>query len=652
MNTSFAGNQVGGIVSLDVINSYPTGLLAQLGPYYNDSQILINAQLTYTGNQADISTEQNAGYAIQNIELEKSGTLPPNSEQAVSAASIYTNAANGVNYENQNKATLVNTEYSNAHAIEKACRDASYSAFLTTEASQVRLDRISTFSTVVQLGNTPITINPLSMMFPSTISTMVSNVKQTSQQAVADASGNVQAYITNTQTLLNNAITKSNSVVANRNLVAAFNTLVKTLAQAISFPLLEIASKETLVTQYVPSIILTIAIQLANNTNTFLNTLINGTITTEVTAVSSYADTLDSIARSRELNMYRQNTIQNNLRKAASSTPRYNTPTSNNPFSAYNIVTQDVRISAANAAAVERLKIAVLTDASGSIVATSSAIAAISAVAAAISPFEATTLALNASKSSQNARAVSNAINTLNTAYINTSIKEPIIRITALESISTIVSMISTINKVTSNSSAHSTLPITRRASNIILGIVSSITEIERNSLETTEDARSVLTLLNFAYSIVPAISDTSEIQRKLWAINAATARAREVAEKINNKTILLNNTAHTLVTPQKIAVQTASANNAGALNINYISRLERNSRNVYAEPPQAYSGFKADIRAKTLNPVRPTLDELVYRNRIQPLTLDSLRSISAVDVRVAQEVQEISDKSGFSFRK
>lgn len=652
MNTSFAGNQVGSIVSLDTVNSYPTGLLAQLGPYYNDSQLLINAQVTYTGNQANISSEQDATYAIQNLELEKSGTLPSNSDKAVSAATIYINGANEVNYANQNIATLINTEYTNAYAIEKTCRDAAYSAYLTTEASQIRLDRISTLSTVIQLGNTPITINPLSMIFPSTISTMVASVKQTSQKGVADASGNVQAYITNTQTLLNNAIIKSSSVVANRNLIAAFNTLVKTVTQAISFPLSDIAGKETLVTQYIPSIILTIAIQLANNANAFLNALINGTITTEVTAVSSYADTLDSIARSKDINMYRQNTIQNNLRKAASYIPRYATPTSNNPFSAYNIATQKINASALNAAAVERLKIAVLTDASGYIVATSSAIAAISEVAAAISPIEATRLALNADKSAQNARAVSNAISNLNTAYANTTTKEPIILITALESISTIVSMLSTINKVTTNSSAHSAVAITRRASNIILRNLNSISEIERNSLETTEDARSVLTLLNISYNIIPAITDIVEIQNKMWAINAATARAREVAEKLKNKTILLNNTAHNLVTPQKIAVQTASANRAGAFNINYISKLDRISRNVYLEPPTTYTGFKAGIRANTFIPIRPSLDELVYRNRIQPLKLDSLTTISALEIKVAQEVQQIKDNSAFSFRQ
>jgi hypothetical protein len=241
------------------------------------------------------------------------------------------------------------------------------------------------------------------------------------------------------------------------------------------------------------------------------------------------------LVKSQDINMYRQNTIQNNLRKAASSTPRYATPTSNNPFSAYNIVTQEISESAANAAAVERLKIAVSTDASGYIVATSSAIAAISAAAAAISPIEASRLALNANISAQNARAVSNAINNLNTAYANTSTKQPIILVTALESISKISSMLSTINKVTNNSSAHSAVAITRRASNTILGNLNSIIEIERDSLESTEDARSVLTLLNTAYNIIPSITNTVQIQEKLWAINAATARAGEVSEKLKN---------------------------------------------------------------------------------------------------------------------
>jgi hypothetical protein len=48
MNTSFAGNQVGSIVSLDIKGSYPLGFLAQLGPYYNYPQGYVNNQVDYT----------------------------------------------------------------------------------------------------------------------------------------------------------------------------------------------------------------------------------------------------------------------------------------------------------------------------------------------------------------------------------------------------------------------------------------------------------------------------------------------------------------------------------------------------------------------------------------------------------------------------
>ena len=85
---------------------------------------------------------------------------------------------------------------------------------------------------------------------------------------------------------------------------------------------------------------------------------------------------------------------------------------------------------------------------------------------------------------------------------------------------------------------------------------------------------------------------------------------------------------------------------------MNKISRLARISDAPPVISPKPYSSYKADIRAKRLLPVRPTLNELVYRNRLQPLRLDSLRSIIDTKVKVAQEVQYIHDISAFSFRQ
>lgn len=665
MNTSFAGNQVGSAVSLDITNTYPTGLLAQLGPYYDDSQELTNAQLRFTANQADITSQAHSVYALENIELKKTGTIIPTSANTQSAATLYINEANQVNYTNQRKATLINTEYTNAYAIEKSCRDASYSAFLTTEASQVRLDRISNNNVVSQLANSPININPLYILNSSTISTQVSNFQQTSQTHLNDASGNVQAYITNTQYLLNNAIVKSLSVTSNLYLIVAFNTFVKSIAEAISFPLVLISGKELLVTQNVPSIPLTSAIALTKSSLTFLNNLIskiNGNslnISASITAISNLVSTLDNIARNRDLNMYIRDAVQNNLLKTASTMIRNKSPIifpNNAPDSVYNIITQDIDAAAKAAAFSARLAGALIidaaTDASGLSIAAEAAVVAAATAAASISPIEARNMALNADTSAANARTVLNSIINLNSAYNNTTTLEPIILTVALDSLQDIRNMMSIVERVTSNASAHSGVAISRTASNTILGNLKQFTENEKAYLESAADAQSVLLLLNKAYSITPSITDVVLIKNKHWAVNAASARAKEVSEKLKNKTFLLNRTAHNLITPANIAVQTAEANIAGANIAHMASRIDRLSRNVYPLPPPAYEGFKADIRAKMITPIRPSLNELVFRNRITPLRVDSLRTISATNIKVAQDVQQIKDSSTYSFRK
>jgi hypothetical protein len=45
---------------------------------------------------------------------------------------------------------------------------------------------------------------------------------------------------------------------------------------------------------------------------------------------------------------------------------------------------------------------------------------------------------------------------------------------------------------------------------------------------------------------------------------------------------------------------------------------------------------FKADIRAKTIVPIKPSMDYLVFRNKIQTLGLNSLKTIGATNIKVA----------------
>jgi hypothetical protein len=137
-----------------------------------------------------------------------------------------------------------------------------------------------------------------------------------------------------------------------------------------------------------------------------------------------------------------------------------------------------------------------------------------------------------------------------------------------------------------------------------------------------------------------------------LWSVNAALGKAEEVSEKLKERSFILSRTAHNLVTPQTIAIQTATANTAGQINNNRLSRLDRNSRNPPVIPPKPYTSFQAATRATKFQHIRPSLDELVYKNRITPLRPDSLRTVLDTKIKVAQEVQELKDKSGFSFRQ
>jgi len=623
MNTAFSGNQVGSRVSLDVAGDYPTGLLAALAIYGNPAE-LINAQLRYTATQDDINAQQDAGYALPNLQIESSGTVAPDSLRTQLAATNYINASNEVNYLNQNRSNSANTSYTNAHAVYKLCRDASYSAYLSHEATQIVLDRVSTALVVVTLGNTiPDHVNPVDTTTLSTISTLAGNLDQRAHNNTIDAQHNALLYMMKTQEILGTAIHMSRTVTNNLTLVAAFNTLVKAVLKNIADPLSYIAGKEIMVTQYVPDVPLTNAVNVANIAITFLNDIkialspkVPSTLSTiaDISNISTLARNLDDFARSDDNIMYLAGAVAKKTFETLSTTVAFGgriAVPNLYPLDPYFMSQSTIQIA-----------------------------------------YSTMNTALHSDISADNSRSVSNAMNALASVFADTPTPELIISTTLNSSLQILTDMMASVNKVTSNSSAYSAVAITKRASNTINGYLASVTEQETNSLQSSSKAQNILTLLIKALNLTACVPDFNHTQIVLWAVNAATGAAKDVSEELKHKAHLLSRTAHNLVTPRKIAVQTASANTAGALNNNYLSRLARNSNNVPVDPPTPYKSFKASIRAKTFQPVRPSLDELVYKNRLQPLRYDSLRTIIDTKVKVAQEVQRTYDTSAFSFRQ
>jgi hypothetical protein len=621
MSTTFGENQPSSRVSLDIAGSYPTGLMAALGSSYNDQQLLINAQLRYTAAQVDINSQQDAAYASYNIQKQRTATLAASSLQNQIDAMVYTNASSRVNDVNQDLSDDANVSYTKANAIYKLCCDASYSAHLSVEAASLVIDRVNTQQNIASVGLSTPDINPIDIPRISNMSTMVGNFQQTARNNTILAEANALDYLLKTQAILANAIVKSTTVTTNLAVTTAFNSLVKAVINNIADPLYYIAGKELLVTQYVPSPPLNNAINVTNAAITSINAFIQAIslnqntsagIISSVNDAGNLASSLDATARLNDKLMYTSDTTINFLIQSASTMRSYGAAISfpnENSFSPSQIYAE--AISVGNA--VKKV-------------------------------------ALQADISAVNARTVSNALIYLKTQFLANTTPDSSIALIAKKSLNMINTAMASVTKVTSNSSAYSAIAITLRASNTVNGLLAQISQEEIKSSDAYSDANSVLVLLRTALTAT-VVGNVSQIQSAAWAVNAATARANELVEIAKNRAYLLSKTAHNLVTPQTIAIQTASANRTGALNNNYLSRLDRNSRNPLLEPIP-YKSFQAEIRAQTFQPVRPSLDELVYKNRITPLIPNSMPTILDTQVKVAQQVQRIKSASGFSYRQ
>jgi len=609
-------------VSLDITGSYPTGLMAALGSYYNDPQLLTMAQLRYTAAQVDINAQQDAAYSKSNLQIEQEATVAATNLATQIAATNYKNASSGVNYANQNSSTLANTAYTNAYSVYKICEDASYLAYLTHKATEIVADRIASEIVVSSVGMSKPDVNTIDITTLSRVSTMVGSTVQDANNAITLAQNNALQYLLRTQGLLNNAVIRSTSVSVNLTVVSKFDILVKSVIKNMADPLNAIAGKETLVTQYVPSVPLNNAIQVANyaiNTikgfisASLSNLTTNTDITTNIAASIALSNSLDTIARGNDSVLYLAEATAKQMFQAASTMKSLGSEISipgDRPYDPYYVSKPSIDI--ANSAR----KVSAPADISAS-----------------------------------NSRTVSNALISLQTSFASNITPEPMIIVSANNSLKMLNDMMAAVNKVTSNTSAYTGVAVSIRSSNTVNGLLSQINLKDADTSVAAEDSRSITEILVKARSqaTVPDIDITLAL---LWRVNEAKGKAQKVSEKAKQTSLILSRTAHNLVTPQTIAIQTASANSAGRMNNNNLSRLDRNSRNVPVDPPRAYKPFNAEIRAKTFQPIRPTLDELVLKNRLAPLRLDSLRTVTATKIKVAQDVQHINDISAFSFRQ
>ena len=630
MNTAFGGNRVGGIVTLDIKNAYPVGLLAGLGPKYNDQQELTLAQLRYTALQSDLAVKEFLSNVNSSIDTLNTALIAPKSFNSQVESIAYINSASQINDINRNTLNVVNIAYTNAKLVAKVCSDAAYSGYLTTEAYNIFAERSRTLIPAISLGKMTPSANPRDTATLSIISTSVANNIQGIQNTINDASNNVYEFINKTQSLIDSAVSVSSSVAINLYLQFKFTHLVNLVANIFLDVISEFAGKETLITQYKsqlldasgnpygPKVPLQSAINVASYTLTCINTFIAKfntptDYTKPIDNLSTLVDILEASARKKDEYMYLTRAVMNGEIAAASTIRGYGGKISVPnvlPFTPI-YVSNEVILDADNARII----------------------------------------ALAADKSASNARAIVEAIKSLRDVFLETLIPETLTQTIAADSSSAITSILDQVNIITSNSSPIDAVLLTSRVNNFLYGKIQEYTDKERVLLSSSEEASLILNILNNANTI--PFDTLLNIQSKSRILNDAKEKSQAISDKLLPRLISSNNNANNLVTPQRIATQTFASNKAGAKLAYNNSLLQRLSKDGIPSPPKPYNSFKAGIRAQTLPPIaNPNIQQLIERNKIQPVGLNSLRTISDTQLKLAQNVQYISDQSKFSFRQ
>jgi hypothetical protein len=266
-------------------------------------------------------------------------------------------------------------------------------------------------------------------------------------------------------------------------------------------------------------------------------------------------------------------------------------------------------------------------------------------------------IATDATLSGANSRAVELAITNLQTSvYDSSGIALDSLTRGRLEEVRHILtSVLNEVDKVLANSSAVTAIKLTYKVYNTVFGILKKVEEAQLESMRVADDIMNILYILERAVIKANSLtvnSDISDINKVLWDSNAAKGECEKLEHSEKRLFEEFTRNANMLVTPERIMSQTESANMFGTQNRINAARVARLSASVPVRPPEAYSGFKAEIRATQTPVIRPSLENLISRHSIKQLRQDSLRTVAQTQVKIAQEVQFTRDISRESLRR
>jgi len=566
----------------------------------------------------------------------------------------YIYAAKQVNDANKQTQLYSNSHYTNVKYIHLLSRDAAHSALLMRQAKEKLYEVIDNKIYISTIGSHAIDdVDPSDSTRIAQLSTLVGSRNSIATSRLMDASQNLQTHIQNTKESLQTTYDETIRIYVNYKINEQINdvlvktvkfisdtldVIVKSRISIISYRdssgILQIIGRPTtLVSQYRDSsntlhLPIDNAIYVANLSLMYLNQLYSeisqslattdASSTLQTLGLSNYTIAKQALAREKEINYYLSTAVLwlsvDNLEKLRIAGAKiYEPPVLPNT---------PIRIS--------------------DLLVTSTELARI--------------IATDERLTGRDSRAIELSIRYLQTSLYDSSgiPLDSFTRERLQESRRILTTVLTEVDKVIKNSSPATAIKLTYNTYNTVFGILKKAEETQVESMRVADDILNIIYILERAVNKVNSLtnnSDISDINKVLWEANIAKGQCEklEYSEKLRFEEFTRN--ANLLVTPQRIMSQTQSANMFGTQNLVDAARVARLSASVPVRPPEAYSGFKASIRATQTPVIRPSLEDLISRHSIKQLRQDSLRTVLETQVKIAEDVQFTRDISMQSFR-
>jgi len=519
----------------------------------------------------------------------------------------YVSDANQVNEYNVSLSNLASARALEAKTILDLCKNISFSAYLTNNASVIYAQDIINTEELIIRGTIPPFVSPNDTLGLEQNTQKISTIDASANVILQREAVDTTTQLVTTTTLLNQTQLFVNTISQKAILTASLNTLIKYILKSFSHSILILLNTK--------NNILSNDILNSSNTPSYTIYLPTVPVKNSLTATNNSINIIHAFL-SAIVNMTGDTAITNLIQETVNISNGLDTTARINDTTAYNY---------ANTAKLNPIQMNI-------------------DIASIMTP-----VSLASDTSASNFRYISNTLESIKRTYNNLVAIDSSVQQIFTNALKSLLNIHILVDPVLKNSSRFLANSINTKTYNRVIGELKRATDLESSSLAYAKDITTIYNLIVSAKQTASTTISTNPIstQTLLWSVNSITDEAQTQYNTAENIALLLNTKATTLVTPDIIEFQTNYSTNAAKSIANDISRLTRQSSllpslSAITTPPK----FKADIRVRMPLISRNRPENSLYRKPGVQFNLSSINTLSESRIQITKETQQIKDNS------